>query len=79
MIYVAVVLYVSEGNEKERSTFNVDDFAYHLVLAVEKAKPTVPCSVEHKPILLENYVGIGSLIHNKNALGFFKVRGKFSF
>ncbi|XP_046680098.1 tumor protein p63-regulated gene 1-like protein isoform X2 [Homalodisca vitripennis] len=71
------LLWHKEADEKERSIFNVDDFAYHLVHAVEK--PNRPCSIEHKPILLDNYVGLGSLIHNKNALGFFKVRGKFSF
>lgn len=63
----------------ERNMFNVDDFAYHLVQAVEKAKRPVPCNIEHKPILLDNYFSLTSLIHNKNALGFFKVRGKFSF
>lgn len=35
--------------------------------------------IDHQPIVLQNYVGIGSLIHNRNALGFFKIRGKFSF
>lgn len=37
------------------------------------------CIIEHKSILLENYIGIGSMLHNKTALGYFKVRGKFSF
>ncbi|XP_023727167.1 tumor protein p63-regulated gene 1-like protein isoform X1 [Cryptotermes secundus] len=63
--------------------YNIDDFAQNIVLAVEKAQTTnktAPCcNIEHKPIVLENYIGIGSLIHNRNALGFFKVRGKFSF
>ncbi|KAJ3643798.1 hypothetical protein Zmor_026486 [Zophobas morio] len=38
-----------------------------------------PCVMEEKDIVLQTYVGIGSIIHNRNALGFFKVRGKFSF
>jgi hypothetical protein len=63
--------------------YNIDDFARNIVLAVEKAqtrnKATPFCNIEHKPIVLENYIGIGSLIHNRNSLGFFKVRGKFSF
>uniref|UniRef100_A0A1B6LVL9 HSac2 domain-containing protein n=1 Tax=Graphocephala atropunctata TaxID=36148 RepID=A0A1B6LVL9_9HEMI len=71
------LLWHKEADEKERSIFDVDDFAVRLGQAVEK--PERPCSIEHKPILLENYVGLSSLIHNKNALGFFKVRGKFSF
>jgi len=68
-----------EADAKERSIFNVDDFAYHLVQAVEKSTRPTTCAIEHKPIMLDNYVGLGSLIHNKNALGFFKVRGRFSF
>jgi hypothetical protein len=63
--------------------YNIDDFARSIVLAVEKAqmstRPALHCNIEHKPIVLDNYVGIGSVIHNRNALGFFKVRGKFSF
>ncbi|XP_071446487.1 tumor protein p63-regulated gene 1-like protein isoform X1 [Hetaerina americana] len=39
----------------------------------------VPVKVEQCPIVLQSYVGLGSLIHNRNGLGFFKVRGKFSF
>ncbi|XP_046389553.1 tumor protein p63-regulated gene 1-like protein isoform X2 [Ischnura elegans] len=40
---------------------------------------TMPLKVEQCPIVLQSYVGLGSLIHNRNGLGFFKVRGKFSF
>lgn len=67
------------GDERERSMYNVDDFAYRLVQAVERSGRAVPCNVQHRPIILENYIGLGALIHNKNALGFYKVRGKFSF
>ncbi|PSN44647.1 hypothetical protein C0J52_07725 [Blattella germanica] len=70
-------------NGSVNEMYDVDDFARNIVLAVEKAQTvgtlSSPCKVEHKPIILENYVGLGSLIHNRNALGFFKVRGKFSF
>jgi hypothetical protein len=63
--------------------YNIDDFTRNLVSTVEKAqtinKAAHHCTIEHKPIVLENYVGIGSVIHNRNALGFFKVRGRFSF
>ncbi|KAF4525864.1 hypothetical protein B566_EDAN015967 [Ephemera danica] len=67
-----------EGNKK----FDVEDFAQKLSGAVEQASSCngLPsCKVENAPIVLQNYVGLGSLIHNRNALGFFKVRGKFSF
>jgi hypothetical protein len=63
--------------------YDIDHFARNLVSAVEKAqtanRTALHCNIQHKPIVLDNYVGIGSLIHNRNALGFFKVRGKFSF
>uniref|UniRef100_A0A0A9YIB9 Tumor protein p63-regulated gene 1-like protein n=1 Tax=Lygus hesperus TaxID=30085 RepID=A0A0A9YIB9_LYGHE len=63
----------------EKKVYNVDDFTTSLKDALERKIKTFQCSVQHKSILLENYVGLGSLIHNKNSLGFFKVRGKFSF
>ncbi|KAJ9589558.1 hypothetical protein L9F63_017246 [Diploptera punctata] len=77
------LLWRKEATNGSNDMFDVDDFARNLILAVEKsqqANANIPtCKVEHKPIVLENYVGLGSLIHNRNALGFFKVRGKFSF
>lgn len=73
------LLWHKVGDERERSMYNVDDFAYRLVQAVERSGRAVPCNVQHRPIILENYIGLGALIHNKNALGFYKVRGKFSF
>ncbi|KAF6208821.1 hypothetical protein GE061_014562 [Apolygus lucorum] len=63
----------------EKKLYNVDDFTISLKDALERKIKTFQCSVQHKSILLENYVGLSSLIHNKNSLGFFKVRGKFSF
>ncbi|KAK7865901.1 hypothetical protein R5R35_005621 [Gryllus longicercus] len=65
--------------------YDVEDFSRTLVLAVESIQKkennfaVARCRVEHKPIILQNYIGLSSLIHNRNALGFFKVRGKFSF
>ncbi|XP_063221075.1 tumor protein p63-regulated gene 1-like protein isoform X1 [Bacillus rossius redtenbacheri] len=63
---------VSEANQR----YDVDDFARSLVSQVETA---CDCRIEHRPVVLENYLGLGSLVHNRNELGFFKVRGKFSF
>lgn len=37
------------------------------------------CMIIEEPIILHNYAGIGAVFHNRNNLGFFKVRGKFSF
>jgi hypothetical protein len=37
------------------------------------------CRVEYKPIIIETYLGLASLFHNANSLGFYKVRGKVSF
>lgn len=37
------------------------------------------CQIVANSIVLENYVGLGALLHNRNALGFFKIRGKVSF
>ncbi|XP_066996138.1 tumor protein p63-regulated gene 1-like protein [Anabrus simplex] len=70
---------------KSKYMYDVEDFTRKLVSAVEHAQETsasttpVHCRVEHKPIILHNYIGLSSIIHNRNSLGFFKVRGKFSF
>lgn len=37
------------------------------------------CSVKSGLIIIENYFGLGALVHNRNGLGFFKIRGKVSF
>ncbi|XP_049862682.1 tumor protein p63-regulated gene 1-like protein isoform X2 [Schistocerca gregaria] len=57
--------------------YDVEDFARKLVDAVEHIQKEADgpvCRVEHKSIVLQNYVGLGSVIHNKNSLGFFKVQ-----
>ncbi|VEN52580.1 unnamed protein product [Callosobruchus maculatus] len=64
-------------DEKLRSLYNLDLFVDHICAAVTKSKEN-SVILQHN-ILLENYVGLGSIIHNRHSLGFFKVRGKFSF
>ncbi|KDR12422.1 tumor protein p63-regulated gene 1-like protein isoform X1 [Zootermopsis nevadensis] len=77
------LLWRKDSTNSASEIYDIDDFAQNIVSAVEKAQTinirSSHCNIEHKPIVLENYVGIGSLIHNRNSLGFFKVRGKFSF
>lgn len=70
---------ILDDDNGERKIYNVDDFLNQLIETMDRRIKTFQCSVQHKPILLENYLGLGALIHNKNSLGFFKVRGKFSF
>lgn len=70
--------------EGRKAFFDLDIFIDKLcdIFAAMQARKTSEkdcCAIYHKNIILENYVGVGSLIHNRNALGFFKVRGKFSF
>ncbi|KAG5890619.1 hypothetical protein JTB14_005127 [Gonioctena quinquepunctata] len=65
------------SDEKVRNLFNLESFVENICLSVHKWKES-SVILQHN-ILLENYVGIGSIIHNRNSLGFFKVRGKFSF
>ncbi|CAH1102638.1 unnamed protein product [Psylliodes chrysocephalus] len=64
-------------DEKIRNIYNLDLFIEHICLSIQKWKEN-SIILQHN-ILLENYVGLGSVIHNRNSLGFFKVRGKFSF
>ncbi|KAJ8982885.1 hypothetical protein NQ317_004315 [Molorchus minor] len=63
--------------KKLRNLYNLDLFIDQLCLAITKTKEN--SIILHHNIVLENYIGLGSIIHNRNSLGFFKVRGKFSF
>lgn len=74
--------YVTEclNDSVRNAMFSVAEFSRTLIDCVERLQSvSSSCLVQHKPIVLQTYVGLGSLIHNRNALGFFKVRGKFSF
>lgn len=60
-------------------SYNVETLSENLMAIMEKIGKPLKNVVQHKPILLHNYLSLGSLIHNRNSLGFFKVRGRFSF
>ncbi|XP_011633148.1 tumor protein p63-regulated gene 1-like protein isoform X2 [Pogonomyrmex barbatus] len=62
------------GTEIVKTRFDIE--AFHITL-----KSLLPheCNVVNLPIVIENYCGLGALVHNRNGLGFFKVRGKVSF
>ncbi|XP_032686776.1 tumor protein p63-regulated gene 1-like protein isoform X5 [Odontomachus brunneus] len=62
------------GTEVVKTRFDVEVF--HSTL-----KNLLPheCNVINMPIIIENYCGVGALVHNRNGLGFFKIRGKVSF
>ncbi|KAK3909380.1 Tumor protein p63-regulated gene 1-like protein [Frankliniella fusca] len=60
-------------------SYDVEVLSQQLLTAMENLQKSTKTLVQHKPILLHNYLSLGSLIHNRNSLGFFKVRGRFSF
>jgi len=69
-------------NDDQKKVYDIEEFIENICSTVSDLNRNGnenPCLIHHKDIVLDNYVGIGSLIHNRNALGFFKVRGKFSF
>ncbi|KAL5276732.1 hypothetical protein ACFFRR_002139 [Megaselia abdita] len=73
---------VPEDFEKNRTMYSVDSFNSALKDIFSNSNPesiNFNCDFKEGPILMENYIGIGAVIHNKNNFGFFKVRGKFSF
>lgn len=71
--------YIVDGDEEHVRVYDVDFFVSRFVKAVQQTSRPALCHIQHNPILLQNYFGLLSIIHNRNALGFFKVRGKFSF
>lgn len=81
---VFAVCFLDCVDEKLRSLYCVETFVEKLCKTIAELPKTegpnyLPCTVQEKDIILQCYVGIGSVIYNRNALGFFKVRGKFSF
>jgi len=74
----------TEEREKDSRQFNVDHFGRELMDTLctcggGDGNISPVCRVEYKPIVIDNYVGLTSLVHNANSLGFYKVRGKVSF
>ncbi|CAK1581499.1 unnamed protein product [Parnassius mnemosyne] len=67
-----------EGSVEARSMYDMETFAQKLQRAIE-SMPSSACCIHHSPIVIQSYLGVTSMLHNKTSLGFFKVRGKFSF
>ncbi|XP_058797466.1 tumor protein p63-regulated gene 1-like protein [Phymastichus coffea] len=67
-------LFWHKGSDSDKMKYDVN--ALHLAL---QDLLSVSCEKLENPIIIENYVGIGSLVHNRTGLGFFKIRGKVSF
>lgn len=72
------IYWYKEGGSEERSIYDMETFAQKLQRAIE-SMPSSACCIHHSPIVIQSYVGVASLLHNKTSMGFFKVRGKFSF
>ncbi|KAK2727552.1 tumor protein p63-regulated gene 1 protein-like isoform X2 [Artemia franciscana] len=69
---------------KKCRTFDVDDFVLSLRRFIHRRNESVldplhRCQIDESSILMETYLGLSSLVHNFGELGYFKVRGKFSF
>ncbi|XP_006564580.2 tumor protein p63-regulated gene 1-like protein isoform X2 [Apis mellifera] len=74
LTYSSHPLFWYKGSEAEKAKFKVEDFQTYI-------KDFLPsdCSIKNGLIIIENYFGVGALVHNRNNLGFFKIRGKVSF
>lgn len=62
------------GSEAEKARFNVEG----LQSLIKDFLPS-DCIIRNGLIIIENYFGVGALVHNRNGLGFYKIRGKVSF
>ncbi|XP_011497520.1 PREDICTED: tumor protein p63-regulated gene 1-like protein isoform X2 [Ceratosolen solmsi marchali] len=67
-------LYFHTGPDSNKTKYDVR--ALHSALSDLLSEH---CHKLENPIIIENYIGIGSLMHNRIGLGFFKIRGKISF
>ena len=71
----------SGGGGGIHRSFDVDSFSREFVdvLSHGGGDSSPCCRIEYKAIVMETYVGLTSLLHNSNDLGFYKVRGRVSF
>ncbi|XP_012269415.2 tumor protein p63-regulated gene 1-like protein isoform X2 [Athalia rosae] len=74
MTFASHPLFWHKGTESEKMKFDVEGLHAALLSLIAEN-----CHVVSNSIVLENYLGLGALLHNRNALGFFKIRGKVSF
>ncbi|CAG9585079.1 unnamed protein product [Danaus chrysippus] len=56
-----------EGGLQERSTYDMELFAQKLQRAVEAIGSAC---IHHSPIVIQSYLGLTSLLHNKTSMGF---------
>ncbi|KAK4875848.1 hypothetical protein RN001_012270 [Aquatica leii] len=57
-------------SDDQKKIYNLEEFTENIISSLNRSGSNY--IIHHKNILMENYVGIGSLIHNRNGLGFFK-------
>ncbi|KZC09177.1 PREDICTED: tumor protein p63-regulated gene 1-like protein [Dufourea novaeangliae] len=74
LTYASHPLFWYKGSEAEKAKFDVEGLHSTIVSLLP-----VESTVRTGPIIIENYCGLGALVHNRNGLGFFKIRGKISF
>ncbi|XP_012135563.1 tumor protein p63-regulated gene 1-like protein isoform X3 [Megachile rotundata] len=74
LTYTSHPLFWYKGSEAERAKFDIEGLCSMI-----KGLLTTECNIKTGLIIIENYIGVGALVHNRNALGFFKIRGKISF
>ncbi|CAG9760892.1 unnamed protein product [Ceutorhynchus assimilis] len=67
------------SDESLRRIYDLDNFIENFCKTIVEIGKNYESRILHSKVLLENYIGLGSIIHNRHDLGFFKVRGKFSF
>ncbi|XP_078044304.1 tumor protein p63-regulated gene 1-like protein isoform X4 [Augochlora pura] len=74
LTYSSHPLFWYKGSEAEKAKFDVEGL-HSTILSLLP----VEAKVKTGSIIIENYFGLGALVHNRNGLGFFKIRGKVSF
>ncbi|XP_033327489.1 uncharacterized protein LOC117221032 isoform X4 [Megalopta genalis] len=74
LTYSSHPLFWYKGSEAEKAKFDVEGLHSTILTLLP-----VESRVKTGSIVIENYFGLGALVHNRNGLGFFKIRGKVSF
>uniref|UniRef100_T1JNA0 RING-type domain-containing protein n=1 Tax=Strigamia maritima TaxID=126957 RepID=T1JNA0_STRMM len=59
--------------------YDIEDFKKSFLECIQSLSEAQHCVIKEEPIVIENYLGLVSAVHNFTDLGFFKARGRVSF
>jgi len=77
--FTAHRLFYNEAIQGDAKNYSIENFKQKLLQGLQALPESQHCVIKEEQIIIENYVGLVSVVHNITDLGFFKARGRVSF